>query len=244
MKPIVMVPRTPTPKMIDAGLGAYSSSDAPEDEVAFIFETMVAAAPGQSCPTLLERAKMLNEKTSMPWRDAEELALRESGVEEEDIDQLIGECGAMGLDSVIATPDDLRDFTRSLLVQASATDGVAFELRAEIDRLNAIVNSPQSNDFLRAVSTEAEHQRQRWGSEHDTGKTPADWFWLVGYLAGKALHAHTSGTTDKAEHHIITTAAALANWHLSMFGGTNMRPGTDGGADFRKEPAVGEANPS
>ena len=89
------------------------------------------------------------------------------------------------------------------------------ELQDEVDRLNAIVNTPQSNDFLRAVSTEAEHQRQRWGSDHDAGKAPADWFWLVGYLAGKALHAHAAGDTAKAEHHIITTAAALANWHLS-----------------------------
>ena len=104
------------------------------------------------------------------------------------------------------------------------------ELRAEVGRLNAIVNTPQANDFLRAVSTEAEHQRQRWGSDHDAGKTPADWFWLVGYLAGKALHAHGAGDTTKAEHHIITTAAALANWHLSMFGKTDMRPGIDGEA--------------
>ena len=104
------------------------------------------------------------------------------------------------------------------------------ELRAEAERLNAIVNTPQANDFLRAVSTEAEHQRQRWGSDHDAGKTPADWFWLVGYLAGKALHAHGAGDTTKAEHHIITTAAALANWHLSMFGKTDMRPGIDGEA--------------
>lgn len=96
---------------------------------------------------------------------------------------------------------------------------------SEVDRLNGIINTPKKDDFLRAVSTEAEHQRQRWGSDHDAGKTPADWFWLVGYLAGKALHAHTTGDTDKAEHHVITTAAALANWHLAMFGKTDMRPG-------------------
>ena len=102
------------------------------------------------------------------------------------------------------------------------------ELQNEVARLNAIVNTPQSNDFLRAVSTEAEHQRQRWGSSHDAGKTPADWFWLVGYLAGKALHAHAAGDAAKAEHHIITTAAALANWHLAAFGKTDMRPGIDG----------------
>ncbi|WP_216675108.1 hypothetical protein [Paraburkholderia elongata] len=98
---------------------------------------------------------------------------------------------------------------------------------SEVDRLSAIINSPQSNDFLRAVSTEAEHQRQRWGSEHDAGKTPADWFWLLGYLGGKALHAYAAGNADKAEHHVITTAAACANWHRNMCGETDMRPGID-----------------
>lgn len=105
------------------------------------------------------------------------------------------------------------------------------ELVGERDRLNAIVNSPQSDDFLRAVSTEAEHQRQRWGTDHDGGKTPADWFWLLGYLAGKALHAHAADDQDKAEHHVITSAAACANWHRALRGQTAMRPGTDGQQD-------------
>jgi len=98
---------------------------------------------------------------------------------------------------------------------------------SEIERLKSIINTPQSDDFIRAVSIEAEHQRQRWSTTHDSGKAPADWFWLIGYLAGKALHAHASGNVDKAEHHIITTAAACANWHRAMFGKTEMRPGID-----------------
>lgn len=94
-------------------------------------------------------------------------------------------------------------------------------LNAEAERLNTIINMPQANDFLRAVSIEAEHQRQRWSSAHDSGKTPADWFWLVGYLAGKALHAAVMCDAEKAEHHVITTAAACANWHRWIFAGTN-----------------------
>ena len=111
---------------------------------------------------------------------------------------------------------------------------LAQQFQAEIDRLHTIINTPHADDFIRAVSIEAEHQRQRWGSEHDTGKTPADWFWLVGYLAGKALHAHAAANVEKAEHHIITTAAACANWHRAMFGKTDMRPGIDGGALLRE----------
>jgi hypothetical protein len=108
------------------------------------------------------------------------------------------------------------------LMQAKVPD----DKGVEIARLNAIINTPQADDFLRAVSIEAEHQRQRWGTAHDGGKEPADWFWLIGYLAGKALHAHVSGDTAKAEHHVITTAAACSNWHRGLFGKTDMRPGT------------------
>lgn len=110
-------------------------------------------------------------------------------------------------------------------VTANKAEVPSIALRSEIDRLNAIINSPQKEDFIRAVSTEAEHQRQRWGVKHDGGKSPSDWFWLIGYLAGKALHAHASDNLAKAEHHIITTAAACANWHKAMFGKTDMRPG-------------------
>lgn len=133
------------------------------------------------------------------------------------------ECTEEKYDHIVATghygsPTSVKAEARALVDAATVA-----ALEAEVDRLNAIINTPQADDFLRAVSTEAEHQRQRWGSEHDSGKTPADWFWLVGYLAGKALHAHVAGDATKAEHHIITTAAALANWHLAAFGKTDMR---------------------
>jgi hypothetical protein len=51
-----------------------------------------------------------------------------------------------------------------------------------------------------------------------------DWFWLIGYLAGKALASHIAGDIDKALHH-ITAAAALCNWHSAVLGKTDMRPG-------------------
>jgi hypothetical protein len=84
---------------------------------------------------------------------------------------------------------------------------------------------PEVGDFVEAVQREAAHQRIRWGSYHDAGKTPADWFWLVGYLAGKALHALNEGRVEKGLHHVITTAAVLANWHAAVLGKSNMRPG-------------------
>lgn len=87
-------------------------------------------------------------------------------------------------------------------------------------------DTPEVVDFAKAVQLEAWHQRDRWGADHDTGKTPFDWFWLVGYLAQKAATAQVAGDADKALHHTISTAAALANWHLAIAGvHSAMRPG-------------------
>ena len=109
---------------------------------------------------------------------------------------------------------------------AAATSTELSNAFAEIARLNAIINTPHADDFICAVSIEAEHQRQRWSKKGNAGKAPSDWFWLVGYLAGKALHEHAANNITKAEHHIIiTTAAACANWHRAIFGKTDMRPG-------------------
>lgn len=101
-------------------------------------------------------------------------------------------------------------------------------LRAEIARLEALLNTPETADFLAGVPLEAAHQRERWGSDHDHGKTAFDWFWLIGYLAQKAASSHVAGDMEKALHHTISTAAALANWHMAISGAdTRMRPGID-----------------
>ena len=96
------------------------------------------------------------------------------------------------------------------------------DLAQENERLKALINSPEMDNFLRAVHIEAVHQVERWGTAHDRAKRPADWFWLVGYLAGKALHSAISGDRDKALHHCISSAAALYNWH-SAIKGTDVR---------------------
>jgi hypothetical protein len=91
------------------------------------------------------------------------------------------------------------------------------------------INTPEIGDFIEAIRREALHQRERWGTKHGAGKTDADWFWLIGYLAGKTLHAKTR---DKQLHHIITTAAACLNWHAAKVGAhTAMRPGIDPSTD-------------
>ena len=91
-----------------------------------------------------------------------------------------------------------------------------------------VINAPETADFMAGVPIEAAHQRDRWGSDHDAGKGPMDWFWLIGYLAQKAATAQIAGDADKALHHTIRTAAALANWHAAISGAsTTMRPGIE-----------------
>ena len=97
-----------------------------------------------------------------------------------------------------------------------------------VRELEALLNAPELHSFASAIVREAAHQRARWGTEHDAGKEPSDWFWLLGYLAGKALHAAVAGDREKALHHTISSAAALANWHAALLGAdTTMRPGIE-----------------
>lgn len=103
----------------------------------------------------------------------------------------------------------------------------ADEIKAEALRLDELVNSPHTANFFEAARLECAHQIKRWGTVHDRAKEPQDWFWLIGYLAGKALHAHVSGDISKALHHTISSAAALANWHAALSLVDNrMQPGS------------------
>src|SRR5262245_26963040 len=74
----------------------------------------------------------------------------------------------------------------------------------DVERLTTLINTPVVDDWLEGVRIEGAHQQERWGAEHDRGKTAADWFWLLGYLGGKALAAAMQGNTDKAKHHTIS----------------------------------------
>lgn len=71
--------------------------------------------------SIQQRAIDLHEKAAMPWPDAEELALNEVGIDARAIDELIGECGYAGLASMLCTDDELRRFTRSVLVHQPAS---------------------------------------------------------------------------------------------------------------------------
>jgi hypothetical protein len=94
-------------------------------------------------------------------------------------------------------------------------------LAAQVRELQAQLNTPEIEDFIRGVRLEAAHQRQRWGAAHDREKSAEHWYWLVGYLAGKALRAQITGDRDKALHHTISSAAALLHWHDAIIKDTS-----------------------
>jgi hypothetical protein len=124
----------------------------------------------------------------------------------------------------------LKGFARSSLSNQEVSDLRAelAEAKAEVARLDALINTPTTDDWLTGVQLEAAHQIERWGAQHDVGKSPFDWFWLIGYLSQKAASAAVSGDDEKAKHHTISTAAALLNWHRAIANETTvMRPGID-----------------
>jgi hypothetical protein len=136
------------------------------------------------------------------------------------------------------------------------------KLSEEVERLHAQINTPEVLDFGRAVQLEAVHQRERWGVDHDAGKSDLDWNWTLAYLVNKALKGFGEAETfrkladdhsdlgpefvalmerkaaeafEKGLHHQVTSAALIANWHSARKGGVGMvmRPGA--------EPPAGEA---
>ncbi len=111
-------------------------------------------------------------------------------------------------------------------LSGGALQGEAGERLAELEAMAARVNAPEVNDFLEGARLEAEHQRQRWGTDGDTGKSPEDWLWLVAFLATKATQAARYNDRDKYLHHIVTSAAVLLNWHRHATGeDTRFNPG-------------------
>jgi hypothetical protein len=119
------------------------------------------------------------------------------------------------LESIVAHVRAAADYIQARRLHVAPPPPESMDWKAEATRLRALLDTPETADFIRGVELEKAHQEDRWGTDDRRAKAPTDWFWLVGYLAGKALAAHLSGNLEKARHHTISTAAALAHWHAS-----------------------------
>lgn len=120
------------------------------------------------------------------------------------------DCQGTGWDG--GAPVEAREAAASLTRQTEKVE----ELERRVAEYEALIGSPHVDEWFEAVRIEAAHQVDRWGSAQDAGKTPLDWFWLIGFLAQKAVHASQSGDAFKAKHHTISTGAALLNWFRRM----------------------------
>lgn len=85
------------------------------------------------------------------------------------------------------------------------------------DRERELLNTPEIEDFIKALRIEAAHQKERWKAT-DPEKMDAEFYWLLGWLGGKAIHdPHEPDDTrtprERKLHRIIALAAAAYNWH-------------------------------
>ena len=96
------------------------------------------------------------------------------------------------------------------------TQSYVDELEAEYKRLKELINCPEIVDFRHGLCIEAAHQKERWGEEHDQKKSFSDWFMVLNFLLGKLAKAYWDNDMDKVKHHIITSAAVLANFHKEI----------------------------
>lgn len=94
-------------------------------------------------------------------------------------------------------------------------------LVGEIDRLRAIVNSPDPEFFFTACVSEAKFQRVKWPGPEGFdpsafgNSSDQDYIFLAAYLCGGAAKTPDSERKKKL-HRITAAAAALANWHQEV----------------------------
>lgn len=128
--------------------------------------------------------------------------------------------------SALRASESTEAIVRAVGEHARTLESQNAELKARVLYLEGLINTPHTGDWLDAVRLEAAHQVERFGTDHDAGKNPQDWFWLLGFLAGKALASAVTGDDEKAKHHTISSGAALLNWFRQLTGDSNrMRPG-------------------
>jgi len=121
------------------------------------------------------------------------------------------------VDAALKTLSEKKELLKHMTKRALKAERAAEEAERKL-------NTPELHDFAKAVVLEAAHQRERWASDHDAGKSAKDWLWLVAYLVTKATQASRYGDGDKYPHHIITCAPACSN---ATGANAAMRPGVD-----------------
>lgn len=102
------------------------------------------------------------------------------------------------------------------LAHFGQTGPLVDRLKDEKERLQAYINNPVTLDFIEAMKVEIPHQKERW-RESDPLKDDPDWYWLIGWLGGKAImdpvkDRDARTPKERKLHRIVAVAAAAANW--------------------------------
>lgn len=84
-------------------------------------------------------------------------------------------------------------------------------LTARVKELEALINNPIINDFIKGVQTEQAHQMERWGTQEEYD--PSHFMLVCNKLLGKMAVDIFDEDLDKFKHHIIALAAVQAQLH-------------------------------
>ncbi len=78
------------------------------------------------------------------------------------------------------------------------------------------INTPEIDDFIKAVKVEAAHQTEKWGAEEEAKKYHFDYALVLDKLKGKQAIAIWDRNAEKYKHHLITMAAVCHNVHRQI----------------------------
>ena len=110
--------------------------------------------------SLMQRTLDLHNRCSMPWSDAAKLSLSEVGIDDARVHELAGNCSDTPM-ATLLNPDEIQDFTRSLLIYGS--------------------------DLLHAATRPAAQRTWVGLTVNERGKVYADWRWSDGRTSNLAL---------------------------------------------------------
>lgn len=85
-----------------------------------------------------------------------------------------------------------------------------------LEYLEALINSPEINNFLEGVKIEQAHQTERWGMDVEETKFPHDYALVIDKLKGKLAQDVWDKDHEKYKHHLITIAAVCYNAHRQI----------------------------
>lgn len=129
---------------------------------------------------------------------------------------------------------------KGLAIAMAAGDGYVFiaasgRQRFDIKAINELIRDlrdvrddakARSKGTGEAVSLMPTSRQKLESAESAARSNAALRYWLIGYLAGKALTSAINGDIEKAKHHTISSGAVLLNWFERLSGGSEaMRPG-------------------